>query len=278
MHDTGFIAAAREHQFGTVNGKLREIVHVMKGETYKLRLLNGGSHFAYRMSIDGFSMTIVGADFTPVEPFSVEEVILHNGERFDVEITIPNDSNLQAGDTFWIRADTLESRKQGYENGMRAILHIVDDMTDVESLNDDDIKDPDIDIIRGETRIEELVTMNCYSQMETMKALETGKGACLPITSLMKSDKENHDNAAPLAPVLSTVRTVDFDLNFAPMHAFFTRVEYGDWKQQFVGSRNNMLQPNFDPSKDLHPNTAIMNVPAFSSVIIVWRSRSTMDQ
>ena len=76
---------------------------------------------------------------------------------------------------------------------------------------------------------------------------------------------------------VSHVRTVDFDLNFAPMHAFFTRVEYGDWKQ-FVGSSTNMLRPDFDPLRDLHPNTAVMDVPAFSSVIIIWRSRSAMDQ
>ena len=70
---------------------------------------------------------------------------------------------------------------------------------------------------------------------------------------------------------------MDFDSSFAPMHAYFTRVELGEWKQ-FVGSSTNMLLPDFNPAQDLHPNTAIVNVPAFSSVIIIWRSRTIVDQ
>ena len=183
-----------EHQFGTVNGKMREIVHVVKGETYKFRLLNGGSHFAYRIKIDNFSMNIVATDSSPVQPFLVDEVILHNGERFDAEITIPDDGSVNVGDTFWIRADTQESREQGYENGIRAILHIVENDLDVEMLFDNEIADPKADIVKGLTPVEDLVTINCYSHKERKQAMKTGRGACLPITALREYERSTKDN------------------------------------------------------------------------------------
>ena len=111
--DDGFTIGSFPFEFGACNGKLREVVNVIAGETYKMRLINGGSLYSYRIFIQDFKMTIVAADSEPVEPFEVDEVILHTGERFDVEIAIP--SNTAGGKTFWIRADTLESVKQGYE-------------------------------------------------------------------------------------------------------------------------------------------------------------------
>jgi hypothetical protein len=38
-----------------------------------------------------------------------------------------------------------------------------------------------------------------------------------------------------------------------------------------------MLDPTFDSNVDLHPNTAMLNVPSHSLVIIVWRNKSLMD-
>ena len=58
-------------------------------------------------------MQIVSADSEPVQPYKVDEVILHSAERFDVIVTIP--SEYVNGDRFWIKADTLESAIQGYE-------------------------------------------------------------------------------------------------------------------------------------------------------------------
>ena len=112
-NEDGFTVGTMRYDFGTCNGKLREVVNVIPGETYKLRLLNGGSHYAFRIHIDGISMTIVAADSETVKPYEVDEVILHAAERFDVEITIPSD--FTGGERFWIRADTLESTKQGYQ-------------------------------------------------------------------------------------------------------------------------------------------------------------------
>ena len=111
--DNGFSVGTVSWEFGSCNGKLREVIQVVPGETYKFRLINAATHFAFRIHIDGFPMTVVAADSEPVIPLEVHEVILNAAERFDVLITIPTD--VKEGDRFWIRADTLESEKQGFQ-------------------------------------------------------------------------------------------------------------------------------------------------------------------
>ena len=165
-------------QFGTCNGKLREIVPVSPGQTHKFRILNAGSMYALRISFDGFKMTVIATDSEPVEPVVADEIIVHAAERFDVEVTIP--SNVSIGSTSWIRADTLERRDQGYQNGIRAIMHVVDpnssDPTDLMT-----VLDPDAAI---ETNIDHKtrLTYNCYSHAEANE--KSGDGGCLPVSAL----------------------------------------------------------------------------------------------
>ena len=112
-NDDGFTVGTTLYDFGTCNGKLREVVNVEPGKTYKFRLLNGGHHYAFRVVIDSIPMRVIAADSEPVKPYDVDEVILHAAERFDVEITVP--STFVGGERLWIRADTLESSIQGYQ-------------------------------------------------------------------------------------------------------------------------------------------------------------------
>lgn len=140
-NEDGFTVALVEYDFGTLNGQLRNIIHAVAGRKYKLRLLNGGSHFAYRTSIDGIPMQIVATDASQVKRNTtntiVDEVIIHVGERFDVEIDIPQ----EPGRRIWIRADTLEHRDAlGKVNGIRGILNVV---SSDEDIIDDDIIDPE---------------------------------------------------------------------------------------------------------------------------------------
>jgi FtsP/CotA-like multicopper oxidase with cupredoxin domain len=73
---------------------------------YKFRLLNGGTLYGFRISIDGLRLRIVSADSEPVIPYEVDDVILHSAERFDVEVDIPMDM---------MNRYTLESSLQGYQ-------------------------------------------------------------------------------------------------------------------------------------------------------------------
>lgn len=282
-NDDGFVVANMEHDFGTLNGKLREVIYAVPGQKYKLRLMNGGSHFAYRVSIDGIPMKILATDSNPVKSdpkyTNVDEVIMHNAERFDVEIEIPQD--LEPGTSIWIRADTLEARKMGYESGIRGILHVVAQEQDVETMVDNDIADPKGDIKNPPKPVEELVTMNCYSKLEKEAAKASGKGGCHNIETLEVYLPPKWNRG--LHSVGHASATVDFDVTGTPLHAHFARIHDEEvvgkpnWIQ-FVESSSHVLRPDFDPDRDLHPHTNMMHVPEYSSVIIIWRSRTIMDQ
>lgn len=281
-NEDGFTVAHVEYDFGTLNGQLRHIIHAVAGRKYKLRLLNGGSHFAYRISIDGIPMQIVATDASQVKRNTnstiVDEVIIHVGERIDVEIDIPQ----EPGTRIWIRADTLEHKDAlGKVNGIRGILNVVSSDEEIEDIIDDDISDPEEDIINSPTPVEDLVTMNCYSKHEIEAAKETGKGGCHSIDTMeVDIRKEDHRQIHSLRQANVTV---DFDMSSPPLQAHFARIHdeeskgTADWIQ-FVGSSSHVLRPDFDPSRDLHLHSNIMHVPEYSSVIIIWRSRTAMDQ
>lgn len=263
-NDDGFTVGTSPYDFGTCNGKLREVVHVVPGETYKLRLLNAGTMYAFRIQIDGFPMTIVAADSEPVQPYEVDEVILHAAERFDVEIKIPSD--IVVGSKFWIRADTLESKKQGYQNGVRAILHITNDADGAIISRDEDVLDPSEPIEKTAVSVDERRTMNCYSNTEKN---------CYPIIDLQPYP---HPDVLLLNPqeLASEVHFVDMQFSAPPLFAHFMRVDNGQWLQHINPTKSHFLNRDFT-TDHLHENTAILNLPTFSSAIIVWRNKSLMD-
>jgi FtsP/CotA-like multicopper oxidase with cupredoxin domain len=279
-NDDGFVAATMEHDFGTLNGKLREVIFVQPGETYKFRILNGGSHFAYRISIDGFPFSILATDSSAVKFDSnvsvVDEIIVHNAERFDVEITVPR--TVEVGSSFWIRADTLESRKQGYENGIRGILHVVEDVTEAHLPSN--VADPTENIRRSSLSTEERKTMNCFSKGERAYAKIYQIGGCYPI-EVLQADIDAKDLNHRLESDSHAFSMVDFDASAAPLHAHFARIHNGNDEEnnwyQFAPSSTHLLRTDSDSDRDLHPHTNMMHVPEYSSVIIIWRSRTIMD-
>lgn len=279
-NDDGFVAATMEYDFGTLNGKLREVIFVTPGETYKFRILNGGSHFAYRISIDGFPLSILATDSSAVKFDSnvsvVDEVIVHNAERFDVEITIPH--TVEVGSSFWIRADTLESRKQGYENGIRGILHVVEDTSDVNLSTV--VADPKENIRSPSLTTEERKTMNCFSKGEREYSYRHGRGGCYPI-EVLQADMDVEALNHRLESNGHALSVVDFDASGAPLHAHFARIHNGNYEgsnwYQYAPGATHLLRADFDSDHDLHPHTNTMHVPEYSSVIIIWRSRTIMD-
>lgn len=42
-----------------------------EGETYLIRLINGGSIFSYKFGIDGMKLKVVASDGAPCEPYEV---------------------------------------------------------------------------------------------------------------------------------------------------------------------------------------------------------------
>lgn len=257
-------------EFGTCNGRLREIVPVSPGQKYKFRIINAGSLFALRIAVDGFKLTIIAADSEPVIPYEVDEVILHAAERFDVMLTVPE--NAVVGMTSWIRADTLESRAQGYQNGIRAILRVASPGED--PIRDEDVSDPEKPIATLADPTER-VTMNCYSRVE--KEGSGPKGGCLPITDLKYNGNAEYGSIAKSDNNEYEVHTIDFEFSSPPQFAHFTRLNKGQWLQHAHSSSKTMLSPSFDTEVDLHPNAAVLDVKADSTVLLIWRNKSTMD-
>ena len=77
---------------------------VVKGESYRFRLIGAQGLYAYKFSIDGHKLKVVSTDgywTNPTEP--ADYIIIHTGERYDFILTA--DAEVK---NYWIRAETLE--------------------------------------------------------------------------------------------------------------------------------------------------------------------------
>ncbi|KAI8630931.1 multicopper oxidase [Xylariaceae sp. FL1651] len=115
VHDTAYIAYESEmrglppvsdsilvnghgHYNGTQDkGSYYETI-VTPSEKHLLKLINGAIATSFIFSIDGHNLTVVANDLVPVEPFSVESLLIGIGQRYDiiVEANQPNQD-------YWIR-------------------------------------------------------------------------------------------------------------------------------------------------------------------------------
>ena len=124
---------------GIINGKGRHanvpynktrlsIFTVEAGKRYRFRLIGAQSLYAYKFSIDGHNLTVVGTDGYWIQPQEdVDYIIIHSGERYDFLLSATNRLGLK---DYWIRAETLEIDRnrtgppyQSLEHVAEAILH-----------------------------------------------------------------------------------------------------------------------------------------------------------
>ena len=76
-------------------------VTITKGKKYRLRLINGGIDSYIRVSLDNHIMTVMSADFVPINPFTTQWLLLAIGQRYDVVIHAD-----QTADNYWFRAES----------------------------------------------------------------------------------------------------------------------------------------------------------------------------
>jgi FtsP/CotA-like multicopper oxidase with cupredoxin domain len=62
---------------------------VTPGERVRLRLVNTLSDTPFRVALGGSRLTVIGSDGFPVEPVTVDTILLGMGERYDVVATAP---------------------------------------------------------------------------------------------------------------------------------------------------------------------------------------------
>jgi FtsP/CotA-like multicopper oxidase with cupredoxin domain len=84
-----------------------KIVSVQANSTYRLRLINGGSVFSLKFSIDNHPLKVIASDGVPfAQPVIVDQVIIGLGERYDVIIS--NLTTINNNINYWIRVDTMD--------------------------------------------------------------------------------------------------------------------------------------------------------------------------
>ncbi|KAL4880552.1 Cupredoxin [Aspergillus karnatakaensis] len=74
---------------------------VERGESYRLRLVNGALDTHFKFMIDHHVLEVIAMDLVPVKPFVVESVSLAMGQRYDV---IVHANQAAIADSFWLRA------------------------------------------------------------------------------------------------------------------------------------------------------------------------------
>ncbi|CAF1309629.1 unnamed protein product [Rotaria sp. Silwood1] len=89
---------------------------VVYNETYRFRLIAAGSEFNYKFSIDNHELTVIAIDGVYVEPYKVQQLWIYIGQRYDVLVTMNQQSSLSA---YWIRAATTANDNDQFY----AILH-----------------------------------------------------------------------------------------------------------------------------------------------------------
>lgn len=99
---------------GLINGKGRvagnrtaplAAVEVKKGETIRLRLINGSSEYKFRVQVDGHPFTVIATDGAPMKPVEADSLWITSGERYDVLLKADNEG------VHWIRAVTAEGKE-----------------------------------------------------------------------------------------------------------------------------------------------------------------------
>ena len=73
-----------------INGRLPAdpwVIRSRPGRRIRLRLINAGSDTAYRVAVGGHRLTVTHTDGFPVEPTTVDTLVIGMGERYDVLVT-----------------------------------------------------------------------------------------------------------------------------------------------------------------------------------------------
>ena len=91
--------------------------HVSQNQEYRFRIVAAGSQFTYRFSIDQHALTIVAMDGVYIQPYTVQEIFIDIGQRYDVIVNMT-----QSVDLYWIRVFTANNRYDKQLHQFNAIL------------------------------------------------------------------------------------------------------------------------------------------------------------
>ncbi|KAK3314568.1 Cupredoxin [Apodospora peruviana] len=74
------------------------------GKKYRFRLVNVAIDGKFQFSIDGHTLTVIGTDLVPIDPYTTDSVQITIGQRYDVIV----EANAAPGD-YWLRGGWVSS-------------------------------------------------------------------------------------------------------------------------------------------------------------------------
>lgn len=80
-----------------------EKIGVEAGKTYRFRVINVGTMYQLRISVDGHNISVMATDGYDIIPHVVESFIINPGERYDFLLEAT-----QTIDNYWIRANSIQ--------------------------------------------------------------------------------------------------------------------------------------------------------------------------
>ncbi|EKM52908.1 uncharacterized protein PHACADRAFT_100639 [Phanerochaete carnosa HHB-10118-sp] len=109
--------------------------NLQPNKTYRLRLIHEGSAAQIRFSIDYHALTVIEADSTLTEPYTVEGITLAVAQRYSVLITTNQTAEPQGN--YWIRAELISGLTvSGTNSDIRGIIRY-DNSTDTPTTSTD---------------------------------------------------------------------------------------------------------------------------------------------
>ncbi|KAF9700913.1 hypothetical protein EKO04_000441 [Ascochyta lentis] len=104
---------------GTFNGTGERFEMVFEaGKKHRLRFVNSAIDTAFKLSLDGHTMTVIAMDFVPVVPFEIDVLDIIMGQRYDVVIAAD-----QTATDYWFRAIPQAScSRNDNTNDIRAVV------------------------------------------------------------------------------------------------------------------------------------------------------------
>ncbi|PYH93371.1 multicopper oxidase [Aspergillus ellipticus CBS 707.79] len=99
------------NQHGSYAGSFPErryTKNVKPGKRYILRLINGSTDTTFIFSIDNHNLTVIGADFVPVTPYSKDHIHIGIGQRFHVILETKPTHDPTKNEGFWIRTQPAD--------------------------------------------------------------------------------------------------------------------------------------------------------------------------
>ncbi|KAF2704103.1 multicopper oxidase [Pleomassaria siparia CBS 279.74] len=152
------------------------------GKRHLIRLVNTGLEGLQHFTIDGHKFTVVGLDYTPIQPYEADMISLTPGQRADIVVY----ANAKPDSSFWMRSDVDPTCSASSQPHAKSIIHY-------ETANEDSSP--------TSTKIPYTLTGDCVAQ------------------PLSKTRPLVAQPLAPLGP--SFVQTLDYTLalNYTPMGA-----------------------------------------------------------